>query len=134
QETRWWSTSTILSTFKGESSEDIITFLNEMEEAASQGGWSDNKLVRRTSNQLEGEAEAIRCWVHTGLKARVSLKWTALQEQLVQAYSCKKLDCYYTYNQLAQIQQAKSESVVITFDWSQFKEKLWATMLDVPAT
>ena len=48
-----------LSMFKGESSEDVITFLDEMEEAASQGGWSDEELVWRTANQLEGEAEAI---------------------------------------------------------------------------
>ena len=67
-----------LSTFKGKSSEDVITFLNEMEEAANQGGWSNKELVQRTANQLEGEAEAIRQWVRTGLKAGVSLKWTAL--------------------------------------------------------
>lgn len=104
QETRWAVVNiNNLSMFKA------ITFLNKMEEATSQGGWPNNKLVRRTANQLEGEAEAICRWVRTGLKARVSLKWTALQEWLVQAYGHKKLDCYYTYNQLTQIQQVKSE-------------------------
>ena len=102
-----------LSVFKGELSEDVIVFLDEMEEAASQGGWSDEELVRRTANQLEGEAEAIHRWVRTGLKAGVSLKWTALRERLVQAYGREKLDCYYTYDQLARIRQAKSESVAI---------------------
>ena len=60
QETRWAVVNVHdLSTFKGELSEDVITFLNEMEEAANQGGWSNKELVWRTANQLKGEAEAI---------------------------------------------------------------------------
>ena len=114
QETRWAVVNVNnLSMFKGESSKDVIVFLDKMEEAANQGGWSNKEFVWRTANQLEGEAEAIHQWVCTGLKAGVSLKWTVLQEQLVQVYSHKKLDCYYTYNQLAQIQQVKLELVVI---------------------
>jgi hypothetical protein len=59
QELRWAVVNVHDLSFKGELNEDVIVFPYEMEEAASQGGWSDDELVRRTANQLEGEAEAI---------------------------------------------------------------------------
>jgi len=67
-----------LPKYRGGVSEDVIVFLDEMEEVASQGGWSDNELVWRTANQLEGEAEALRQWVCMGLWAGIPLWWTML--------------------------------------------------------
>ena len=50
QETRWAVVNiNNLSTFKGELNEDVIAFLDEMEEASNQGGWSDDELVRRST-------------------------------------------------------------------------------------
>jgi hypothetical protein len=83
-----------------------------MEEAASQG-WSNDELVRQAANQLEGEAEAMHKWACTGLRAGVPLTWATLQQQLTHVYSHKKLDYYYTYKQLAKVQQEKLESVTI---------------------
>jgi len=115
--------------FEGTKREDVITFIQRVDEIAQGAGWTDKEWVLTMVDLLGGRVALLARWIRTGLSVGQPINREVVVHHLLEAYGDGQT-LYTAYKRLEQFRQQGNEKV---FEFKIRLEELFWTLEDEPS-
>jgi len=97
--------------FEGTKKDDVVTFIQQVDEIATSACWSDREWVLSMADLVGGRVAPLGRWIWTGLSVGQPTTHEQVVQDIMEAYGDGQT-CYAVYKKLEQCKQEPKEQVV----------------------